>query len=230
MSVLESLLSIPLKLVPNAVHAELFARAFNHLMRGQTLAERLGELDGRAIEIQVETATPPSQARGPRLDSGMESRARVPGCTGSGFAPAGVDTCIRVAFRIVGSRLTPVAPEQATVRIRGHLAGFLSLAVRAEDPDTLFFQRKLAIEGDTETGLHVKNLLDGLDYDWDAHFRAVLPGALAAGASRLRHALGSFLAGRASSRRTTPPVRAVRSARRPRPATAARPAPRETTR
>jgi predicted lipid carrier protein YhbT len=192
MNTLEPILSVPLKLVPNAVHAELLARAFNHLMRGQTLTERLGELDGRAVAIVVE------------------------------------DTGTRVAFRITGNRLSPVSPEQATVRIRGRLAEFLKLATRAEDPDTLFFQRKLAIEGDTETGLHVKNLLDALEYDWDAHFRAVLPGPLAAVATRLRHDLGSFLGGRANSRRTAAPARGAQSPRRPRPAPAGRPAPRET--
>jgi O2-independent ubiquinone biosynthesis accessory factor UbiT len=37
------------------------------------------------------------------------------------------------------------------------------MAGRFEDPDTLFFQRRLVIEGDTELGLGVKNFLDGLD-------------------------------------------------------------------
>ena len=36
---------------------------------------------------------------------------------------------------------------------------------------------RLAIKGDTETGLHVKYLLDALDYDIEAHVRAVLGGA-----------------------------------------------------
>lgn len=34
-----------------------------------------------------------------------------------------------------------------------------------EDPDTLFFQRKLNIEGDTELGLEVKNLLLSIEFD-----------------------------------------------------------------
>ena len=36
--------------------------------------------------------------------------------------------------------------------------------LREEDPDTLFFNRKLVIEGDTELGLVVKNLLDSVDW------------------------------------------------------------------
>lgn len=40
---------------------------------------------------------------------------------------------------------------------------FLLLLARREDPDTLFFSRRLVSEGDTELGLTVKNLLDALD-------------------------------------------------------------------
>lgn len=40
---------------------------------------------------------------------------------------------------------------------------FLRLARREADPDTLFFDRRLSIEGDTELGLLLKNTLDALD-------------------------------------------------------------------
>lgn len=40
---------------------------------------------------------------------------------------------------------------------------FLLLAQRKEDPDTLFFGRRLLMEGDTELGLLVKNTLDAID-------------------------------------------------------------------
>ena len=42
---------------------------------------------------------------------------------------------------------------------------FLLLLTRREDPDTLFFSRRLVSEGDTELGLIVKNLLDALDLE-----------------------------------------------------------------
>lgn len=48
--------------------------------------------------------------------------------------------------------------------IRGSLAAFRQLAERRIDPDQLFFQRRLVIEGDTELGLSIKNLLDSLDW------------------------------------------------------------------
>ncbi|MCD1629900.1 ubiquinone anaerobic biosynthesis accessory factor UbiT [Marinobacter shengliensis] len=54
-------------------------------------------------------------------------------------------------------------PGEAT--IRGSLAAFKTLAERQQDPDQLFFQRRLVIEGDTELGLALKNLLDSLEWD-----------------------------------------------------------------
>ncbi|WP_228743708.1 ubiquinone anaerobic biosynthesis accessory factor UbiT [Marinobacter adhaerens] len=53
-------------------------------------------------------------------------------------------------------------PGEAT--IRGSLAAFRTLAERSQDPDQLFFQRRLVIEGDTELGLRLKNLLDSVDW------------------------------------------------------------------
>lgn len=41
----------------------------------------------------------------------------------------------------------------------------LLIAGRKVDPDTLFFQRRLKIEGDTELGLEVKNLIDAIDLE-----------------------------------------------------------------
>ncbi|WP_339533015.1 ubiquinone anaerobic biosynthesis accessory factor UbiT [Pseudomonas mucidolens] len=52
---------------------------------------------------------------------------------------------------------------EAQVTIRGNWREFLLLASRQEDPDTLFFRRRLVIEGDTELGLGLKNLIDSLD-------------------------------------------------------------------
>lgn len=40
---------------------------------------------------------------------------------------------------------------------------FLMLGMRKEDPDTLFFSRRLVVEGDTELGLIAKNTLDAVE-------------------------------------------------------------------
>jgi len=62
-----------------------------------------------------------------------------------------------------GLQLNERAP--ADLVIRGNWREFLLLASRHEDPDTLFFRRRLTIEGDTELGLEIKNLIDSLDPD-----------------------------------------------------------------
>lgn len=51
------------------------------------------------------------------------------------------------------------------VSIRGNLEEFVLLAANREDPDTQFFQRRIMVEGDTELGLEVKNLIYSLDPD-----------------------------------------------------------------
>lgn len=63
----------------------------------------------------------------------------------------------------VGLRLAKESPVD--VCIRGNWKEFLLLASRQEDPDTLFFRRRLVIEGDTDLGLAIKNLVDSLDPD-----------------------------------------------------------------
>lgn len=54
----------------------------------------------------------------------------------------------------------PGAAGAADVCISGNVYAFLLLVSRREDPDTLFFQRHLRIQGDTQLGLYVKNFLD----------------------------------------------------------------------
>ena len=63
--------------------------------------------------------------------------------------------------RLAASR----ARNMPDLSITGTLHAFLLLAARCEDTDTLFFQRRLRMEGNTELGLEVKNFLDGLDVD-----------------------------------------------------------------
>ncbi len=42
---------------------------------------------------------------------------------------------------------------------------FLDMVSKQKDPDTLFFQRKIKMQGSTELGLFVKNFLDAFDVD-----------------------------------------------------------------
>jgi len=49
--------------------------------------------------------------------------------------------------------------------LKGTVYNYLLLASRQEDTDTLFFSRRLHMQGDTELGLYVKNFLDGMDME-----------------------------------------------------------------
>ena len=53
--------------------------------------------------------------------------------------------------------------RDADLSIAASAHDFLLLARREEDPDTLFFSRRLAMEGDTELGLMIKNALDAME-------------------------------------------------------------------
>ena len=72
-----------------------------------------------------------------------------------------IDFSIYISFD--GQRLTATSARHFDVEFRGNSKAFLRLVSRQEDPDTLFFQRNLMIEGDTELGLGIKNLLDSLE-------------------------------------------------------------------
>ncbi|MBT4522246.1 MAG: hypothetical protein HOC23_19785 [Halieaceae bacterium] len=67
-------------------------------------------------------------------------------------------------FSLIDHKLQLVKPRQkADVCISGSFEAFLLISNHLEDPDTLFFQRELHIEGDTELGLTIKNCLHNVD-------------------------------------------------------------------
>ncbi len=72
------------------------------------------------------------------------------------------DLGVTLSLTLEAQRLI-LCREKGEATIRGGWREFLCLAARQEDPDSLFFQRRLIIEGDTELGLTLKNLLDGCE-------------------------------------------------------------------
>jgi predicted lipid carrier protein YhbT len=64
----------------------------------------------------------------------------------------------------LGPRGFEVASEQSEVAltIAATSEGFIRLARGQDDPDRLFFERKLLMQGDTELGLVLKNTLDAI--------------------------------------------------------------------
>ena len=72
---------------------------------------------------------------------------------------AGLPFAPQLTLDAIGLRPAFGKPD---VTVRASLADYAALALRREDPDTLFFERRLVIEGDTALGLTVKNALDSL--------------------------------------------------------------------
>lgn len=74
------------------------------------------------------------------------------------------DLGLQWTLELRGSRLVVVddAPE---ARVRASATDLLLLAARLEDADSLFFQRRLEVTGDTELGLTARNALDRLPWD-----------------------------------------------------------------
>lgn len=74
------------------------------------------------------------------------------------------DAGVGVAFRVRSERFEPMHGDCAVdVTFTANAADFLLLATRRADPDTLFFDRRLLIEGDTEAGLRLKYILDAIE-------------------------------------------------------------------
>ncbi len=74
------------------------------------------------------------------------------------------DAKLRLLFTLRHKQLVSCSPQAtADLTLQGSMYDFLLMLSRKEDPDTLFFNRRLKLSGDTELGLYVKNFLDALD-------------------------------------------------------------------
>lgn len=82
---------------------------------------------------------------------------------GRSFAITVNDLGLRFAFSCEAGRFRAHLPPRVDLEIRASAADFLSLLRGSTDADTLFFQRRLQIAGDTELGLIVKNWLDAAE-------------------------------------------------------------------
>lgn len=82
------------------------------------------------------------------------------------FSVQVTDTGGAASFTYYGGLFRPVfRPQRAPdLAFSANLSAYLQLLARQEDPDTLFFNRELVIEGDTELGLIVKNMLDAVEW------------------------------------------------------------------
>ena len=75
------------------------------------------------------------------------------------------DADLMYSLTLQNKRLIASDQDRYDMKISGTIHDFLLLISRSEDADTLFFQRRLKMQGDTEMGLYLKNFLDGIDVD-----------------------------------------------------------------
>lgn len=76
-----------------------------------------------------------------------------------------LDAGIKVRFSATDTKFIDSKFEGTPdLRLAANGIDFMRMMLREEDPDTLFFNRKLQIEGDTELGLITKNLLDSVEW------------------------------------------------------------------
>lgn len=115
-------------------------------------------------------STPPSLLAARVLDRALlprlpaDARAALQGRV---VALQVTDFGLRVHLRLDGTRFAAAGDAaEPAVRVRATARGFWRLARGDEDPDRLFFERELVIDGDTELGLVLKNALDAIGPLW----------------------------------------------------------------
>jgi predicted lipid carrier protein YhbT len=74
------------------------------------------------------------------------------------------DMGLKLAFAVEDEGLVARGNVQPDATISADARDFLALARREQDPDTLFFNRRLVMQGDTELALLIKNTLDAVDF------------------------------------------------------------------
>ncbi len=112
---------------------------------------------------------PPAQAIALALNAallgGLIARDALEPLLGKTVALEASDLGVRVRLAYGHWGFRPGARGAAIdLTIKAALPAYLALALRREDPDTLFFKRRLVMTGDTDLGLVVKNALDAIDW------------------------------------------------------------------
>lgn len=112
---------------------------------------------------------PPAQALSLALNAallgGLIAREALEPLRGKTVALVVRDLGVRVRLAYGAWGFRPYSGAHETdLSIKAGVADYLALALRREDPDTLFFKRRLVMTGDTDLGLVVKNALDAIDW------------------------------------------------------------------
>lgn len=126
----------------------------------------------RRVRAWVEQlpVTPPSFVAARVLDRVL--LPRLPQDARRALAGHCVELCVtdfglRVRLRVTPQGFAPAGERgDAALRIAASGASYLRLLRGEDDPDRMFFERTLVMEGDTELGLVLKNTLDAIGPLW----------------------------------------------------------------
>ncbi|KAA6186644.1 sterol-binding protein [Thiohalocapsa marina] len=140
---LPRLLTLPLGFVPSRLNSAVLAQILNRVFKAELADGELDFLDQRIMLIRV-------------LDARLSYRLTLRNGRLQAAAPV---------HRPAGHPAAGGPVRDEDLSIEGNTYEFLLLATRREDPDTLFFNRRLRLGGDTELGLYTKNFLDGLELE-----------------------------------------------------------------
>lgn len=110
------------------------------------------------------------------------------GLYGKTFSVVVKDLQLVLQFSVTEKGLRAVKSAESDVIFTASFMDLIRLALRLEDPDTLFFNRRLLIEGNTDIGLQVKNMLDGVEFETLLEsFPGVLGKAVMFARNKLQH-------------------------------------------
>ncbi len=91
------------------------------------------------------------------------------------------DAGLEYALTLSRGKISEASGKASDLTIVGSVYDYLLLITGREDPDTLFFQRHLIMDGDTGLGVHLKNMLAAVDPEElpiPKEFRAVVEKGL----------------------------------------------------
>jgi predicted lipid carrier protein YhbT len=91
------------------------------------------------------------------------------------------DAGLDYALTMSNGKISEAGGKRSELTITGSVYDYLLLITGREDPDTLFFQRHLVMDGDTGLGVHLKNMLAAVepeDLPLPKEFRGVVERGL----------------------------------------------------
>ena len=127
------------------------------------LASRLLSLASRVIPLWIE-AIGMGAVMGAVVDGNKRFKERLKEIDNKVFLFEAVDLNKKFYLRIKDGdiKIIPHLAKEPDVVMKGETKVFFGLLLGKEDPDTVFFSRRLEISGDTAAAIHFKNILNSL--------------------------------------------------------------------